>query len=71
MEHNHGNPLLAAISLIITFFSSIFAMISLANMQAMATMAASGIAIVSGVFAARYYYYAAKEKKEVLKNLSK
>lgn len=65
MEH-HGNPFAAMCSMIVSFFMSIYAFI-LADVQGAAALIASLIAIVSGVFAARYYYYAAKEKKQNLK----
>jgi uncharacterized membrane protein len=66
MEQHHGNHLLAAINMAISFASGFFALINMSTVQSIAGIVASCIAVISGVFAARYYYYAAKEKKQNL-----
>jgi hypothetical protein len=62
----HGTGLLNAITSLI---SGIVAWISLQQAQTVITFLASAVALVSGIFAARYYWYATKEKKETLKKL--
>lgn len=64
MEHNEfSGPGATMLSVI----SAIIAWISLKEMQVIVTFGASCMAIISGFFAARYYWYAAKEKKKRLK----
>ena len=71
MEHNHGNHFLAVINMIVSFGTGFFALINMSTVQSIAGIVASCIAVVSGIFAARYYWYAAKEKKQnILKNKS-
>lgn len=62
MEHNN-NPFAATISLGISIFSSIFAFISLANLQSFMAITGSLVAMISGGFAIRYYWYATKKVK--------
>ncbi len=69
MEH-HNNPISAAFYACTSIFSAIMA-ITLSNVQAIATLVASGIAIVSGILAIRYYHFATKEKKINIENSKK
>jgi hypothetical protein len=61
----------AAVCALISGGSSVLAWVSLQNTKDMAALLASLIAALSGWFAIRYYYYAAQEKKQILKNLKK
>lgn len=67
MEHspNHYQGILGTI---VSISSTLMAWISLQNAQTLAALFASCIAAISGVLAARYYWYAAKEKKINIKN---
>lgn len=56
-------------SAILSGLSTMIAWISLKDAQVYVTLGASLFAIISGGFAARYYWYATKEKKENLKKL--
>jgi len=66
MDQHNGNPFAAMCSMIVSFFMSFYAFI-LADAQSAAALIASIIAAISGLFAIRYYWYAAKEKKQNLK----
>lgn len=68
MENQHMNPLM---STVLSIFSTVWAFISIANFQTFMAIVASCVAIVSGFFAIRYYWYATKEKKQTLKSLKK
>jgi hypothetical protein len=57
-----GNAILSGIS-------ATMAWISIKDAQVMVTFGASLVAVASGFFAARYYWYATKEKKANLKKL--
>ena len=63
MDQHHHPPL----ALFISIFSTIIAWVSIQQVQVIMTMVASCTAIVSALFAARYYYFATKEKKHSLK----
>lgn len=56
-------------SSILSSLSAIIAWISIKDAQVIMAIGASGAAVISGGFAARYYWYATKEKKENLKKL--
>jgi hypothetical protein len=62
--HDFSYPISAALSLL----SVVIAWISLRDAQIVIAIIASVVAIVSGLFAVRYYYYATKEKKKNLTN---
>jgi hypothetical protein len=64
---NHYNSLKALAGTIVSSASTTLAWVSLNDAKVFATIGASFMAIVSGGFAARYYWYAAKEKKQNLK----
>ena len=64
-HHGHGN---GQVNLMITIFSSILTWITIKEAQVVLGLFASGVAIISGIFAARYYYFAAKEKQKNLNN---
>ena len=59
----HGNPVLAALSTSVSILSATISVITLPQAQAWMTLFGSGIAIVSGFFAIRYYFYATKKLK--------
>lgn len=68
MNDNNGNGLF---NLFLSGFASIIAFLTLDNIQFIFSLVSAIIAIVSGILAARYYFFAAKEKKiniEKLKN---
>jgi membrane associated rhomboid family serine protease len=52
---------------LISFLSAILAWISIKDAQVIVAFCASVVAIISGVMAIRYYYFATKEKKQNLK----
>jgi hypothetical protein len=56
-------------SALLSSISAIFAWISLKDAQVIAAIGGSCMAFVAGAFSARYYWYAAREKKETLKKL--
>lgn len=60
----HSDPYLAAVSTVISMVSAFFALISIKDAQAIAGLVASAVAIVSGVFAIRYYYHSTKKLKQ-------
>ena len=64
MESHSSHPIGAAVSSTISLLSASFAVFTLQNLQIYLTMTASAIAIVSGMFAIRHYYYATKRIKK-------
>jgi hypothetical protein len=64
MENNNHHPVGAAVSSTVSLLSALFAIITMQNVQMYLTMTASVIAITSGVFAIRYYYYATNKIKK-------
>jgi uncharacterized membrane-anchored protein len=54
----------AMLNTIVSIFSTMIAWISIKDAQTMITFIASCIAAGSGLLAARYYWFAAKEKKD-------
>jgi len=56
-------------SLILTIFSTIVAIVSIKDVQIILGIVASMVAIISGIFAIRYYYLSSKEKSQILKKL--
>lgn len=65
MEHNYGSPFTALIASILSIVNAYLAVISwLANIQGILSLAASIIAITSGILAGRYYYYASNKAKQ-------
>lgn len=63
MENHHdSNPYLGFSSTIISIFSATFCMVA-QDLQPFATLVGSIVAICSGIFAIRYYYYATKKIK--------
>lgn len=64
MDHGGGNhPILAAFSSLLSLASASFAVITVQSVQPFFTLFGSLIAMVSGFFAIRYYYYATKKIK--------
>lgn len=59
----------APASLSISILSTIIAFISVRDMQTVLTFISAGVAIISGILAARYYYFSSKEKKLLIKKL--
>lgn len=59
----HSHPYLAAISSVISLTSASICLITASDVQPYFTLAGSIIAIASGIFAIRYYYYATKKIK--------
>lgn len=68
MENQHTSPLM---STVLSILSTVWAFISIANLQTVMAIVASCVAMVSGFFAIRYYWYATKEKKQSIKSLNK
>lgn len=66
MEH-HSNPLAALLYTVVSFTATIFAWVTIKDVQIMAGICASLVAIVSGSFAIRYYYYSTKKVKDDFK----
>ena len=62
MEQN-THPFLAAISSVISLTSASICLITASDVQPYFTLAGSIIAITSGIFAIRYYYFATKKIK--------
>lgn len=62
MEH-HSHPFLAALSSVISIISASLCLITASDVQPYFTLAGSIIAIASGMFAIRYYYFATKKIK--------
>lgn len=60
--HTHHN--LGLISYSVSLLSGFFAVIGVQSVQPYFTLGASLIAIVSGIFAIRYYWYATKKIKK-------
>jgi uncharacterized membrane protein len=60
---NHGNPVAAGLSSLISITSATLSVISLQQAQSWLTLFGSGVAVVSGFFAIRYYYHATKKIK--------
>ena len=64
MENNNGNhPVLAAFSSIVSLTSASICLITASDVQPYFTLLGSIVAIASGLFAVRYYYYATKKVK--------
>lgn len=59
----HSHPYLAAISSVISLTSASICLITASDVQPYFTLAGSIIAIASGIFAIRYYYFATKKIK--------
>lgn len=51
---------------IISICSTVFAWISVANLQTFMAVMASFVAVITGVFAIVHYYYSIKEKKQLI-----
>ncbi len=66
-NHHHHSPEMAVVSMIISLSSGFIAFVSMGTIQTIVPLVASGIAIMSGVMAIRYYWYATKEKKQNMK----
>lgn len=64
METQNTHPVGAAVSSTISVLTATFAILTLQQVQLYLTMSASIIAILSGIFAIRYYYYATKKIKK-------
>ena len=65
---NNTSPY-APINLLISILSTIMAFITLHDAQTLLALVSAFIAILSGFFAARYYYYGSREKKLLIKKL--
>jgi|TARA_R110000868_G_scaffold195351_1_gene441043 hypothetical protein len=59
----HPHPYLAALSSVISLTSASICLITASDVQPYFTLAGSIIAIASGLFAIRYYYFATKKIK--------
>jgi uncharacterized membrane protein HdeD (DUF308 family) len=59
----HNNPF-AALATIISLIFGAFTMITVKDVQAWISITAGIIAIVSGVFAIRYYHFSTKKLKD-------
>lgn len=66
---DNSSPTTAFIGSATSVCSIFFAWITIHNAQVILAFITSGVGILSGIFAARYYWIAAKEKKANLKNL--
>lgn len=64
MDNQNNHPVGAAVSSTVSLLTALFAVLTLESVQMYLTMSASLIAIVSGVFAIRYYYHATKKIKK-------
>lgn len=64
MENQNSHPVGAAVSSTISMLTALFAIITLQEVQMYLTMSASIIAILSGTFAIRYYWFATKKVKK-------
>lgn len=60
----------APMSLFISMFSATMSIILMADFHSIMSYLSAGVAIISGIFAARYYMLAAKEKKLNIKKLN-
>ena len=58
----------AAFNTTLSMCSGFIAFISIGDVQAVGGLIATTVAIVSGCFAIRYYYYVTKEKKQNIKD---
>jgi hypothetical protein len=61
-NHPDNNPYLGFSSTLISISSATFCMVA-SDLQPLATLIGSIVAILSGIFAIRYYYYATKKIK--------
>jgi hypothetical protein len=61
---NVGGEMPAVFNTALSIFSASFSLLTIQQVQAGVTLAASIIACISGIFAIRYYYYATKSKKK-------
>jgi phosphatidylserine synthase len=61
-NHSDNNPYLGFTSTLVSIFSATFCMVA-SDIQPFATLVGSIVAILSGIFAIRYYYYATKKIK--------
>lgn len=64
METQNSHPVGAAVSSTISLLTALFAIITMEEVQMYLTMSASIIAVFSGIFAIRYYWYATKKVKK-------
>ena len=64
MDSNNSHPVGAAVSSTISLLTALFAIITMQTVQMYLTMSASIIAVLSGIFAIRYYWYATKKIKK-------
>lgn len=60
---NQHHPFMAAVSSLISIGSATFCVIKATDIQPYFTLLGSIVAITSGLFAVRYYYYATKKVK--------
>mgnify|MGYP000843959858 FL=1 len=63
-QHGEGGPISLTFTLIFGFIS----FITIKDAQVIVGFVASGIAIISGIMAIRYYWLAGNEKRRNLKN---
>lgn len=63
MDNQH-NPIVGVVTSCISLMSALFAVITIEQVQAYLTLSASSIAILSGTFAIRYYWYATRKIKK-------
>jgi hypothetical protein len=63
-NHGHNHSILGLFSYSVTLLSGSFAVLGVQSVQPYFTLGASIVAIVSGVFAIRYYHFATKRAKK-------
>jgi hypothetical protein len=63
----NGSPAWAAFNTTMSLSSGFIAFISIGDVQAIGGLIATIVAVLSGCFAIRYYYFAIKEKKMIIK----
>lgn len=59
-----GHPIISAVLTIASIINAWIAWVTLKNLQIGMALVASATAMVSGIFAIRYYYYATKKAKK-------
>jgi hypothetical protein len=64
MENSNHTPFLATLSSLISIGSASFCVIAAQDIQPYFTLLGSVVAITSGIFAIRYYFFATKKIKK-------
>jgi hypothetical protein len=71
LMENTGSPAWAAFNTVLSASSGFIAFISIGDVQAVGGLIATCVAITSGCFAIRYYYFATKEKRQAAREQKK